>query len=614
MSFIGAPNGHLVRMTISASEVTPPNTGLRSVDASSLISGIKKISEVNVLETTIQVGAPVDTTPIFNGPEIKFRAIDVLFQYMKKGYPNASDDDAEACHLIAMKLESGFATEEQTPEVIVRESHIIRSLEYNVAFPNAHQMLLASIHALGGANDKGFRDHGESHIYACALHCPALYSSKSAAAIADAAYLAAWLTHDPDEKYGDKDRVLAETTSTLDEIVPIMIQMVASAPTSGSQDANRIMAFAALNPPTRGFQIRKEDMKALYCATTPGPLTNNRIHNFYKFGSVIGEGTFGKVYKGIFRSTGAACAIKEPIVNISDTCGVDGSLLIEVATLKAIPTYAHIVTLLDAYLQNNGHMYIVYELATGFDPGNDDKTLKPLIDATPGENIIADVMFQITCGVAFLHSYGRVHRDLKPANILVNRVNDIKFSVKVADFGQVVPDPMFPRPMMHDTTLWYRAPESLFDHQLCDEAIDVWALGCILVELVNSKPVFEGDNGMDMIIAITSVLGKPNAPWAGFSDGTGALSGSLHPAFAPKEMKDVLTRSMSDDCVELIRNILAYPESRITSYAMLEHPFFTSRGHSAANEPFMLNNKEMHAMQLSAKRRKGGDGGVANST
>ena len=594
MSFVGAPNGHLVRMTMS--KVPPPDEDLMvGVDASSLTSGITTISALHRSEMRV----PAGVDPVLNGPEIMFRAIDILFQYMKKGHPTASDGDARACYLIAMKLEFEFEpASNPSPEVIQRESHIIRSLDYNVAFPNAHQMMLASIHALGGAGDKSFRDRGESYIYACALRSPAWYSSRSAAEIADAAYLAAWLTRGRLEEYADEARVYAETTSTLYKIVPIMRDMVALAP-SGSEHAARVDAFAASNPP-RTRARGEQKINELYCATTPAPLPSSRVLDLYELHSVIGSGTFGKVYKGIRKNTNAECAIKVPQNSAYATHGVDGSLLVEVATLKAIPKYAYIVGLLDAYLQDDGKTYIVYELATGMLDGDNDRTLRKVIKTSPEESVIADVMFQITCGVAFLHSYGRVHRDLKPANILVNKVNDRKFSVKVADFGLVVADPMFPRPMLHNTTLWYRSPESLFDHHLCDEAIDVWALGCILVELINAKPAFEGANGMDMVVAITRVLGKPTAQWAGLTDGTGAFSGSLLPNFPPKGME--LGRSMGNDCVDLVRQILAY--SRITAYAMLEHPFFTSRGHSTKNEPFMLEDKEMHAMQHGAKRRR----------
>jgi len=587
---IGAPNGHLVRITIAASDVATNNGPTTRVDAASLLAGIDTISRLNVSAMT--------KPALLNDQEIWFRAIDILFHYMKLGHPVVSDDDAGACHLIALKLEfefEKFEDGERTPEVIEREAYIIKSLGFNVAFPNAHQMLLASIHALGGGGDKGFRDRGESYIRVCAVRCPALYSSRSAAAIADAAYLSAWLTRGPAEEYGDETRVLAETTGTLDAIIPIMRAMAAH----GSLDAARIEAFASSRSP-EGSPSRGEDMNVLYCASTPSPVPDNDIRTFYDVtGPRLGKGSFGVVVAGNRKNEpGIKCAIKKPTFNFRSH-GVDENMLIEVAILKAIPKYKYIVNLLDAYLGASGRIYGVYELST-------DETLAEVVDAKPNEATISDVMFQITCGVAFVHSYGRVHRDLKPSNILVNIVNG-RYCIKVADFGSAVSDPMFPRPMLHVSTLWYRAPESLFHHQMCDEAIDVWALGCIMVELINSKALFAGKSEVDMIILITRVLGKPNAPWARFSqfpDGTDEPVDAPLPNFAAKDIAGELTnKTMSGNCVDLIRKVLAYPESRITSYAMLDHPFFTGHGHSATAEPF-VHNKEMHAMQLDAKRKR----------
>jgi serine/threonine protein kinase len=79
--------------------------------------------------------------------------------------------------------------------------------------------------------------------------------------------------------------------------------------------------------------------------------------------------------------------------------------------------------------------------------------------------------------------------DLKPENILINRT-----TVKVADFGLAVTfSNSSPR---HDTkyvaTRWYRAPELLVG-QAYDQAIDLWAIGCIMAELILLEPLFRGD-------------------------------------------------------------------------------------------------------------------------
>ena len=46
------------------------------------------------------------------------------------------------------------------------------------------------------------------------------------------------------------------------------------------------------------------------------------------------------------------------------------------------------------------------------------------------------------------------------------------------------------------TTLFYRAPEGLLHAEHYTAAVDLWAVGCIMAELILRKPLFVGQNGM----------------------------------------------------------------------------------------------------------------------
>ena len=96
-------------------------------------------------------------------------------------------------------------------------------------------------------------------------------------------------------------------------------------------------------------------------------------------------------------------------------------------------------------------------------------------------------MKQLLQGVNYLHSNGICHRDLKPANILVEDLNlRGEPYVKLADFGFATlfgSDRETMGRFVRMGTLEYMAPE-LVGELGHDEKVDVWALGCIAVELL----------------------------------------------------------------------------------------------------------------------------------
>ena len=108
-----------------------------------------------------------------------------------------------------------------------------------------------------------------------------------------------------------------------------------------------------------------------------------------------------------------------------------------------------------------------------------------------------------------------VHRDLKVSNLLMT---DRGF-VKIADFGlaRKYGLPLAPMtPMV--VTLWYRAPELLFGSKHHSSAIDVWAAGCILGELLAHQPLLPGRSEIHQIELIVDMFGTPNnSIWPGFS-------------------------------------------------------------------------------------------------
>ncbi|KAF1784074.1 P-type ATPase, N-terminal [Phytophthora cactorum] len=117
---------------------------------------------------------------------------------------------------------------------------------------------------------------------------------------------------------------------------------------------------------------------------------------------------------------------------------------------------------------------------------------------------IRSIMFQLFSGLAYMHKHGFFHRDIKPENLLCH--DD---TLKIADLGQA--REIRSRPPFTDyvATRWYRAPELLLRSTTYNSPIDMWACGCILVELLICTPLFPGTSEADQFYRICKVLGTP---------------------------------------------------------------------------------------------------------
>ncbi|GHD17013.1 RNA helicase [Nocardiopsis kunsanensis] len=130
----------------------------------------------------------------------------------------------------------------------------------------------------------------------------------------------------------------------------------------------------------------------------------------------------------------------------------------------------------------------------------DGATLRDLTDDTPQLPVswVAAIGSQIADALYAAHAESVVHRDLKPANVMLTKGG----LVKVLDFGMglIVDDPDLTKLTSTDATVGtarYMAPEQFAGARVTRSA-DLYALGCVLYELLTGGPPFDGANVYDL--------------------------------------------------------------------------------------------------------------------
>ncbi len=99
---------------------------------------------------------------------------------------------------------------------------------------------------------------------------------------------------------------------------------------------------------------------------------------------------------------------------------------------------------------------------------------------------------------------------LRNCEIKANGSDEADFMIlKVIDFGQTrTLEASDDQLTGYVSTRWYRSPELLLGSKKYDKSIDLWALGCIMPELLSGKPVFPGNTNIETLGYILKTLGN----------------------------------------------------------------------------------------------------------
>ena len=283
---------------------------------------------------------------------------------------------------------------------------------------------------------------------------------------------------------------------------------------------------------------------------------------------VLGQGTYGKVYKVRNRRNGEILALKKTLTSLKEE-GVPACTLREISILRNL-AHVNVVALRDVIISSKT-IYLLFEFC--------DMDLHKFIYSSPTLNAKETkyILYQVFVGLYFCHSRRVLHRDLKPNNVLINSQGLV---VKLADFGLARAFQIPYKPYTTSVqTLWYRAPEILLGTDRYTLAIDMWSAGCIVAEVLNGQPIFAGNNAVNMLYHIFRVLGTPNEEtWPGVTRLKNYKQN--FPAWAQVPFRHLMP-ALPDDAVDLLEKLLVLdPNRRLSSYEALRHvsatqPFFS---------------------------------------
>ena len=91
-------------------------------------------------------------------------------------------------------------------------------------------------------------------------------------------------------------------------------------------------------------------------------------------------------------------------------------------------------------------------------------------------------------------------KDGQPSDIFVLKVCDLGQCRKIVDQGSNLTE--------YVSTRWYRAPELLVGSRSYDKSIDIWALGCMIPELISGSPLFPGNSNLEALAYVIKTLGN----------------------------------------------------------------------------------------------------------
>lgn len=213
-------------------------------------------------------------------------------------------------------------------------------------------------------------------------------------------------------------------------------------------------------------------------------------------------GRFCNVFKVMDARTQKYVALKQPHSAFSDL-HASRSTFREIRLLQMLQ-HGNVVALLDLFFVSNEEngtidIFMAQELMQ-------TDLQRALAVQRVDERCACYITHQILNALQYMHSRGIVHRDLRPSNVGINQ----DCTVKLFDFGMArfLPGGRPALTTMQSDIVGYTSPEALFGLSY-DKKVDMWAVGCILGEMLEGFKLFDALTAQQLIAQWYRLLGVP---------------------------------------------------------------------------------------------------------
>lgn len=345
----------------------------------------------------------------------------------------------------------------------------------------------------------------------------------------------------------------------------------------------------------------------------------------YELIEKLGEGTFGEVFKAIYRGqpyarkqklqrmdhriqskddpdtlihspessedesatddglselkrrvrSGMVVALKRIIVH-NELDGLPITALREIRILKSLD-HPNIVPVVDlAYsdgrkdLLKRGNTYMVFPYI--------DHDLAGLLENKSITFSVSQIKLyskQLLLGTAYLHRNKILHRDLKAANLLISNAGQLM----IADFGLARSIEQ-----QHNTkkreytncvvTRWYRPPEILLGNRRYGTPVDMWGVGCVIAEMFKGGPILTGSSDVNQCELIFRLCGSPTPESMPGWDQLPGCDGVRSWSTKPRRVREEFERHSPEVASLLDQLLVLDPSQRLTAEEALDHDWF----------------------------------------